>query len=868
MSEENTDYALYPDQDMDRRPRYYDGQFLRAPDFVDAQRYDVARRRRFVRYTVSRGVVSGLGVTGRKANNRCEVTIAAGAAIDDVGRQIVMVAAQSFIVSDGDRKVDLVAYITFAESTGDAIDDTWGEAGPTRFVELPTVGYVRSGATLPDHAVELGRFRFNNSRAFSLKSGYRRWAARRVRQHAEPHALTLGATNDDPGRARLGAALTIDVPPGTRHSPTQPAVKVNGHAMVTGTMVVGQEATTGYAGQISDADDVIARGSLAVAGGAALFKLGIGQAPPPNEGELLVSQRVGVNREAVDPGLQLQVEGAGAVTQDVRVAVDARVGGGASVGRNARVTLATTVGGGLIANAGAQLGGATVGHAITVNGDVSVGADLSVSGQLTVDGSLIGPQELRSAKIWIGHGVAGRYRHNGRLQYGVENGTALGIIGGGTTAGSRKIKMWAEGGATVDGPVTVGDVAGDSISGSSLRTTGTLTVGGALQASGAATASSTLDLTGKATFRGALIVGQTGTTGYKGVPAGSNSLIVNGQLAAGGSAGSAIFSLGVGQVPPANAEGTLTTRSLAVNAEAVDNGRVFQAAGAARFQDHLSVGGGVAVGGRLSVAQWSAAGIAFPNDPFGGSGDRASLYLSRYGNSGENQGLFLAIADGANDVIALRQSNADVGLLRSGRLGVRKDSPAANLHVGAGARIDTNLRIDGVLEAAGVIDLGAGVSGREGNAGKIGYRVFRDDVLAIVGAGTTNSNRKVRVWSEGGMHIAGQLTVSDLAYNSYGVLRSTSGKTRVLFARCKSGDGTDMSVGITNRWHERGRFQVTFSPAFSGRPAVVVTQIGDGNTKDNANVYSISASGCWVKTGDGGGDRSTRPYAIIAIGPA
>jgi hypothetical protein len=42
--------------------------------------------------------------------------------------------------------------------------------------------------------------------------------------------------------------------------------------------------------------------------------------------------------------------------------------------------------------------------------------------------------------------------------------------------------------------------------------------------------------------------------------------------------------------------------------------------------------------------------------------------------------------------------------------------------------------------------LGAGVSGKEASAGKIGYGTWDANALCIVGAGTTSTTRKVRIW--------------------------------------------------------------------------------------------------------------------------
>ncbi|RME53840.1 MAG: hypothetical protein D6795_04895, partial [Deltaproteobacteria bacterium] len=66
-----------------------------------------------------------------------------------------------------------------------------------------------------------------------------------------------------------------------------------------------------------------------------------------------------------------------------------------------------------------------------------------------------------------------------------------------------------------------------------------------------------LDVNGTILARNNLVVGQTSLSGYRSVTADGNDLIVNGQFAAGGTAGSAIYKLGIGYGPPSTGEGSL-----------------------------------------------------------------------------------------------------------------------------------------------------------------------------------------------------------------------------------------------------------------------------------------------------------------------
>jgi hypothetical protein len=88
---------------------------------------------------------------------------------------------------------------------------------------------------------------------------------------------------------------------------------------------------------------------------------------------------------------------------------------------------------------------------------------------------------------------------------------------------------------------------------------------------------------------------------------------------------------------------------------------------------------------------------------------------------------------------------------------------AANLNgtlsVQGATTINGNLNIVG----ANVIGLGAGIPGKEGSAGQIGYGTHSGgESLDIVGAGTTAANRKVRFYSEGGIFLGGPVSAGDI----------------------------------------------------------------------------------------------------------
>jgi uncharacterized protein (TIGR02145 family) len=88
-----------------------------------------------------------------------------------------------------------------------------------------------------------------------------------------------------------------------------------------------------------------------------------------------------------------------------------------------------------------------------------------------------------------------------------------------------------------------------------------------------------------------------------------------------------------------------------------------------------------------------------------------------------------------------------------GNVGIGTFSPTAKLEVNG------TMKIQGL----NTLEFGAGVAGKEINAGKIGYNSFGLDGLSIVGSGTTAVNRKVYIFAEGGTTFNGQVGIGILS---------------------------------------------------------------------------------------------------------
>ncbi len=81
-------------------------------------------------------------------------------------------------------------------------------------------------------------------------------------------------------------------------------------------------------------------------------------------------------------------------------------------------------------------------------------------------------------------------------------------------------------------------------------------------------------------------------------------------------------------------------------------------------------------------------------------------------------------------------------------VGLGATLPSAKFHLAGNMKIDGN----------NTLELGAGIIGKDNNAGKIGYQVFGNaDALDIVGAGQTANTRKINLYADGGISVFGSM---------------------------------------------------------------------------------------------------------------
>lgn len=95
-------------------------------------------------------------------------------------------------------------------------------------------------------------------------------------------------------------------------------------------------------------------------------------------------------------------------------------------------------------------------------------------------------------------------------------------------------------------------------------------------------------------------------------------------------------------------------------------------------------------------------------------------------------------------------------------------TPGGNVGVGTVPASANKFQVSGTtslngltkVEGLNLFEFGAGVAGKEVNAGKIGYNAFGQSALTFVGGGTNSTNRKVYFFAEGGVEMNGPLNIS------------------------------------------------------------------------------------------------------------
>jgi hypothetical protein len=148
------------------------------------------------------------------------------------------------------------------------------------------------------------------------------------------------------------------------------------------------------------------------------------------------------------------------------------------------------------------------------------------------------------------------------------------------------------------------------------------------------------------------------------------------------------------------------------------------------------------------------------------------------------------------------------------------------------------------IDGKNMLEFGAGVAGKNSEAGKIGYQAW-DKALDIVGAGTTTSDRKISFWAEGGAGLLGNLNIS-------GILSAGTVTTGTLTA-----SDNDKGLTVSSPIKIDGKeLSVTGTVDNNPTPVTWVQINGRNEFKDKENVGPLRVGaaynipGIWSEKGD------------------
>lgn len=144
-------------------------------------------------------------------------------------------------------------------------------------------------------------------------------------------------------------------------------------------------------------------------------------------------------------------------------------------------------------------------------------------------------------------------------------------------------------------------------------------------------------------------------------------------------------------------------------------------------------------------------------------------------------------------------------------------------------QVNGTSRFNGLTQMDGLnlFEFGAGVAGKELNAGKIGYNAFGQNALTFVGAGTNAANRAIYFFAEGGTTMSGPLNIG-------GALR-VNGNPGVT-GQVLTSNGTGLPAWQSSSFANNTRFSVTLDES----AGLLAGNVVFASTNYNLNPTDIS----------------------------
>ncbi len=311
--------------DIDKRLKYYTGQFLQEQDFTAEQEYHLDRLRRHNRQHHVPGIADGLEVTA--ALGATSASVSPGTAIDLEGRQIVLTQPHNVAFASLTNQWVLVVISYDQEESDDA---TVGDAGKTRWLERPDVNAIpENGAPPKDLRIRLARLRIAaNGTIAEIDTAVRTPAGAKLRPEETVERLRLSRqgvpsaqwpvlSSGAPNRADLASDLSVTG-----------NIAVTGNIVVTGT-VDGRDVSADAALNQTHRDStnnphavtalqagaITGVGSVTNPGGQVNLLAGTNIAITPDNG---VNKRITIASSSIDgvsnPGGNIDFVGLGGIT--------------------------------------------------------------------------------------------------------------------------------------------------------------------------------------------------------------------------------------------------------------------------------------------------------------------------------------------------------------------------------------------------------------------------------------------------------------------------------------------------------------------------------------------------------------------------
>ncbi len=295
------DYAL--PTVVEKRVRYFDGQYLQDQDFIDEQDYQLDREHRHNRLLHGPGIADGLTVTSTAPN---QVNVAPGTAVDSDGYQLVLaqVTTVDLPPADFNDKTGVQLYISYQQSAEDP-QTVAGSADFTRWLERPQLTTLAPGQTYSGTAppVLLATLALDSAGRVAVDSTVRSYSGLRLPGSGADAAI-LHATSTGP--VELAGSLTVDGSVGIGIGTIQPASSLH--------VNVASSATPVRALQIDVQS--FQTGANATASQFLLVR-DVGAGPSGNYFFIRGDGNIGIG--TVTPGAKLEVAGHGGTSIDLLV---------------------------------------------------------------------------------------------------------------------------------------------------------------------------------------------------------------------------------------------------------------------------------------------------------------------------------------------------------------------------------------------------------------------------------------------------------------------------------------------------------------------------------------------------------------------